>query len=301
MQQNRLKKSRLLKIFATLLLVPAAFLCVSWGFWAHKHINWWAIQTLPEPLQSFYKLHGDSIRERAVAPDLRRRTDKSEGMRHYLDADHYGVSPFDSIPQSWDAAVKKYSADTLYKYGIVPWQITNVLKRLTQAFKDGNTDSIVFLSADLGHYVADAHVPLHTTKNYDGQLTGQKGIHALWEARIVEMDSMSYNFKPTKARYLKDPQAEAWQILRDSYTCLDSVLTLDQQVKKEIPQDQWYTNANVDGRDQKTFSTQYAAAYNKKLNGMIARRMQASVEDVGSYWYTAWVDAGKPDLAKKKK
>lgn len=88
------------------------------------------------------------------------------------------------MPRKWNDAVEKYSEDTLLAYGIVTWHIQTVYNRLVKAFENHDVDCILKNSADLGHYVSDAHVPLHTTENYNGQLTGQKGIHAFWESRL---------------------------------------------------------------------------------------------------------------------
>lgn len=160
---------------ACCLLPTAAY---TWGFFAHKKINQLAVFTLPPEMITFYKKHIDYLSEHAVDADKRRHAVKDEACRHYIDIDHYGKSPFDSVPKYWKDAVKKYSEDTLKEYGIVPWHIETMMYRLTQAFKDENVDRILYLSANIGHYIADAHVPLHTTKNYNGHLTNQKGIHA---------------------------------------------------------------------------------------------------------------------------
>ena len=103
------------------------------------------------------------------------------------DVDHYEKRlPLDTIPPGWKEAVAKYGQDTLSAHGIVPWHIKKVTWQLTNAFVTQDLSLIIRLSADLGHYVGDLHVPLHTTANYNGQLTGQHGIHGLWESRLVE-------------------------------------------------------------------------------------------------------------------
>src|SRR5437763_361495 len=119
----------------------------SWGFWAHKKINRMACFTLPPEMFSFYKHHIDFITEHAVDPDRRRYSDPEEGPHHFIDIDHYGAHPFDSIPKYWKDAVAKYSEDTLKAYGIVPWYINLMLYRLTDAFKEKNADRIIYLSA----------------------------------------------------------------------------------------------------------------------------------------------------------
>src|ERR1700722_5422839 len=150
-------------------------LCSSWGFFAHYRINRLAIFTLPKGMSGFYKANIEYITEHAVSADKRRYVDSTEAPRHFLDADHYGKNPFSHIPQNWGDAVHKYTADTLDKYGTVPWAIQYNYYKLVKAFKAHDTTEILNASANLGHYVADAHVPLHLTLNYNGQLTNQTG------------------------------------------------------------------------------------------------------------------------------
>src|SRR5690606_28898670 len=142
-----------------------------------------AVFTLPSGMAGFYKNNIQYITEHAVDPDKRRYADTAEGPRHFIDADRYGDDPFDSIPRKWEDAVSKYSQKVLNENGIVPWQIERSYYSLIKAFRERDSLLILRFSADLGHYVADAHVPLHTTENYNGQLSGQTGIHGFWESR----------------------------------------------------------------------------------------------------------------------
>jgi hypothetical protein len=268
----------------------------AWGFWAHKQINHCAVFTLPEELKNFYKKNIDFVTEHAVDPDKRRSTDKKEGPRHYIDADHYGKNPFDVIPKNWDKAVAKFSQDTLEAYGVNPWVIADVTKRLTRAFAKGNKDSILVLSADLGHYVADAHVPLHTSENYDGQLTNQKGIHSFWETRLPELYGDSYNFYAGEAHYIEYPLSEGWKIIRASFSSLDSVLKLESRLNDQFPKDKKFMAQKKGDKVFYDFSEEYSKQYHEMLNHMVERQMRAAIVEVGSFWYTAWVNAGKPDL-----
>jgi hypothetical protein len=270
----------------------------SWGFFAHKRINKMAVFTLPPSMIGFYKTHIDYISENAVAPDKRRYGNEEEACRHYIDLDHYGDHPFDSIPKWWKRAVAKYSEDTLKAYGIVPWHIEKMVFRLTEAFKEQNLDRILYLSADLGHYVGDAHVPLHTTQNYNGQLTGQKGIHGFWESRIPELMAESYDYFTGRAKYIERPIDAAWQAVKESFAAKDSVLQFEAELNKRFPGDRKYAYENRGNTTVKVYSVEYTAEYDKMLNGMVERRMRASIIMTGSLWYTAWVDAGQPDLSK---
>jgi hypothetical protein len=273
-------------------------ICSSWGFFAHKRINRLAVFTLPKGMALFYKANIDFITEHATSADKRRYVDSTEGSRHFLDADHYGKNPFKAIPQNWYDAAAKYTADTLDKYGTVPWTIQYNYYRLVKAFKDHDTSAILNTSANLGHYIADAHVPLHLTLNYNGQLTNQTGIHALWETRLPELFGSHYNYYAGKARYINHPLAEAFKICRASFKSVDTVLRFEQILTKSFPAGKKYAVVKRGKKNITDYSAGYAAAYQKILNGMVQRRMRSAILAVGSFWYSAWVDAGQPDLNK---
>jgi hypothetical protein len=153
-------------------------LCSSWGFFAHYRIRRLAVFTLPKAMAGFYRSNIEFITEHAISADKKRYVDTTEAPHHFFDADHYGKQPFKHMPQHWVDAAAKYSSDTLNKYGTVHWAITSNYYWLVRAFKAHDTTAILTLSANLGHYISDAHVPLHLTQNYDGQLTNQPGLHA---------------------------------------------------------------------------------------------------------------------------
>jgi hypothetical protein len=279
-----------------LLLLPILLITGSWGFFAHQRINRLAVFTLPRDLIGFYKSNINYITEHAVDPDKRRYADSLEAPRHYLDADHYGKEPFKFIPRKWDDAAKKLTEDTLNAYGIVPWQIQRTYTKLVYAFK--NRDSILILkySANLGHYVADAHVPLHTSENYNGQMTNQVGIHGFWESRLPELFADDYDYFVGKAKYISHPLEKAWEIVENTYSMLDSTLSIEKNLSKAFPADKKYTYNERNNRVIKEYSIEYSKAYHDALNGMIERQMRSSILNVGSFWYSAWVDAGQPDM-----
>ncbi len=257
-----------------------------------------AIFTLPKSMAGFYKANIDFITEHAVSADKKRYVDTTEAPRHYLNADHYGKKPFAKIPQRWADAVVKYSEDSLNKQGTVPWTINRTYYRLVNAFKTRDTLAILTASANLGHYIADAHVPLHLTQNYDGQLSNQKGIHALFETRIPELFGNSYNYHVGKARYIENPLAEAFKICRVSFSEVDSVLRMERLLNKTYPANKKMVRIKRGNRWVTDYSVEYSRAYQKLLKGMVQRRMRSSILSIGSYWYSAWVDAGQPNLDK---
>lgn len=287
---------------AWLLLAPAtAPQAEAWGFYGHKRINRMACYTLPPEMFPFFKAHIDFISDHAVDPDRRRYAVQGEAERHYIDIDHYahhGQDPFRVVPRKWADAAAKYTEDTLKAYGIVPWHIEVMHDRLTRAFQRGDVDRILRYCADIGHYIADAHVPLHTTENYNGQLTNQHGIHAFWESRIPELSAEGYDHLVGRAGYLKHPLDAAWDAVHASHLLVDSVLGIERRLNREYPDDRKFVFEDRGRGGMRMYSRDYTKAYEDALMGMVEARMNASILAVGSYWYTAWVNAGQPDLRR---
>ena len=207
------------KLFITSSAIVLLVALGSWGFLAHRTIHQISIYSLPKPLQLFFGSEMDYMVYNSVRPDVRRKDDPKEETKHFIDGDApvFGKEGLDNIPEKWEDAVKKYSEDTLRKYGTVPWEVLWLKDKLTNAFKNKQKDSILYYAADMGHYISDAHVPLHTSYNYDGQLTNQKGLHSLWESTVPELHLDTYNlYQKHKAHYLKNPQAEIWKVARKS-------------------------------------------------------------------------------------
>ena len=284
-----------LYLVATVALTLISQVAFGWGFWAHRNINKAAVALLPEPLEHFYQENADYVVEHAVDPDMRRGEWKNEGNYHYMDMDDYGAYPNFNIPRTYDEAVKKYGEQAVIKDGMVPWRVGLDMDSLTSAMKAHDVPLVLHLSADLGHYVADMHVPLHATKNYDGQFTGNIGVHFRWETGIPEHFGKDYSFTGIdSAYYIKDPVEHAIKILTHSYSLLDKVFRADSLAKLDIPKDDLYKIETKNGRKQYIYSDEYYKKFNTELNGMVESQMRAATRAVASYWYTAWVNAGKP-------
>jgi hypothetical protein len=247
-------------------------------------------------MSPFYKKNIHYIVEASVYPDQRRYAVAEEGPRHYIDLDDYGDS-IQHLPKYWNDAVEKLGNDSLMAHGIVPWHTYRVFLQLREAFMVGDPQRILRLSAELGHYVADAHVPLHTTSNHNGQKTDQHGIHGLWESRLPELYFIHYDFFVGSATYTPDVQAAMWNVVLHSHACVDSVLTFEKDLsKKELSRK--YSFETRGKQTVKVYSERYSRLYHVALDGMVERRMRRSVKMVGDLWYTAWVEAGQPDLRK---
>ncbi len=206
----------------------------------------------------------------------------------------------DLIEADWTDSGYIWVQDTFSQHGVLPWHVQQMYRRLVRAFREQDTDAVLRLSADFGHYLADAHVPLHTTKNYNGQLTNQLGIHAFWETRIPELFAEStYDFFVGKADYIRDEQSYFWDMVLESHRLVDSVLGIERRLSKEIPEEKQYCYEERLNRTIRTQCKDYANAYRTAMSGMVEQRMRQAIHAIGSTWYSAWVDAGQPPLTRR--
>jgi hypothetical protein len=272
---------------------------IKWGFTGHKEINHLAVFTLPKEMFSFYKENIDYLVENSVLPDKRRYIIKSEAPKHFIDLDHYrndSLNMNEWIPKYWSIAKSKYTSDTLFEYGILPWNISWNMRNLEEAFSKGDPKLILKFSAELGHYISDAHVPLHTTENYNGQLTDQIGIHGLWESRLVEVFMNDYDFFVGKAKFHDDPLNKIWEVIFESHKLLPKVFDYERISTDSIGVEGKYSYELKGKNVKKVYSREFSNLYHNLLDDMVQDRMRASVLTVGSFWFTAWVNAGQPNL-----
>jgi hypothetical protein len=191
-----------------------------------------------------------------------------------------------------------FAREKLSGNGILTFHLQYEYKKLVEAFVAKDKRRILKISADLGHYIGDAHVPLHTTHNYDGQLTGQSGLHAFWETRIPELFAdKQYDYWVGRAQFIVKPKAFFWKTVRESYGLLDSVFRVEKSIAGTYPKEQQYTLENRNNTVVKKQSVEYSALYQKRMMGMVENRMRTAIVSIGSIWYSAWLDAGQPDLS----
>lgn len=208
---------------------------------------------------------------------------------------------FFNVNQFSERYTKLVVIDKFTDYGILPYYLEIAQRQLTNAFIDGDYEKVLRLSADFGHYIGDAHVPLHTTENYNGQMSNQVGIHAFWESRIPELFAeKEYNFFAGKAEYIDDKRSFFWDIVLSSHAYLDEVLSIEKRLSETYPSDQQYCYDERLNNTVRLQCPEYAAAYQKAMQGMVEERWSASIKAIGDAWYTAWVDAGQPRLSKEK-
>jgi hypothetical protein len=281
------------------LLVFLPLCCGSWGFAVHRDINGAAVDALEEPLRSWLAPHRSWLSEHAVDADKRKRMVEREAPRHYVDLDASALACLDSLDSApwFSKAVEACGEDSLWAYGVLPWNIEWAQARLVEAMDGRDREAILRAAADLGHYAADAHVPLHTTLNYNGQLTNQDGIHSLWETRLPERYGHGYFLAVPKPEVVSDVGKWAWETIRTSHAAVDSVLGLERELVEG-----WEGDLVVREQRGRTMQLQrvpaWCDAYHAALDGMVERRWRQSIYGVASLWTTAWVEAGQPDLRR---
>ncbi len=270
----------------------------SWGFLVHRTIHQLAVYQLPAEMAGFFHSNMPKLVYDAPRPDTRRNTDSTEAPKHFIDLEPFNEKPAYHLPHDFDKAIAKYSLDTLTKYGYVPYQIIVVKDQLTRAFKMQNKDSILFYAADLGHYIGDANVPLHTTLNYDGQLTNQQGLHSLWESMIPELEIEQYNlYSGHKVRYLRNPIKDVFRAIKRAHELLPSMFAKEVETTLAFTDSTKYRYQMRNGRPSRSYTTAFAKAYAEKLKPTINQQLLHSADMIADFWYTAWIDAGKPDLS----
>jgi hypothetical protein len=252
----------------------------AWGPAGHDLVNTWAIQTLPVELRVFFEANRQFLVEHANDPDVWMKKDRYELKRHYIYMDKYGIFPFLGLPHSFKQAVQNYGSGRVNRDGVLPWQVGEYSLRLTEAFKSRNWDQVKLEAAVLAHYVADSRCPLHLTRNFDGQLTRQTGLADRFENRLLDRYSKFFILHPEDAAKIADPTEYAFQSCLEAYTSLDSVILADMRAREGLPD----------------YTDEYFDRFYSQIGDTVMRDINEAAHDAGSYWYTAWLNAGKPGL-----
>jgi hypothetical protein len=271
---------------AALVAVPSN--AHAWGFDAHKFIVSRAIDMLPEPIRPFFVANRAFIVERTIDPDLWRNAGFSEEPpNHFVDLDAYGRYPFTDLPREYGDALKKHGADKLRENGLLPWRTHEIAGRLIRGFealhKNGRYahSDIRFFSAIIGHYVADAHVPLHSVLNYNGQLTGQTGLHDRWEAELFVRYRDQLTIAPGPLRRIQHERDYIFDTLLESSQLVPALLAADKEA--------------IGNRD--VYDDEYFQVFFARQRPTLEKRLNDSIAGVASVIASAWEQAGKPVLS----
>jgi hypothetical protein len=283
------KMRRAATLLLALLWMPAP--ASAWGFEAHKFIVDKAIDLLPAPLKALFEKHRAFVIERSVDPDLWRTAGwDEEPPNHFVDIDHerFGPYPFEGLPRDYAAAVQKFGREFVHQQGLLPWRLQEFYGRLQREFESLKQpsppgyarDNLLYFSAIVAHYVSDGHVPLHSVVNYDGQLTGQNGLHSRWEAELFERNRSTLKLAPAAIAPVTNPRDFMFDVLLASNRLSGGVLEADR--------------AAVKGRD--FYDDAYFEALRAGTWTVLERRVNDSIGAVVSVIVGAWEQAGRPTV-----
>ena len=266
-----------------LLFIPT-ILIYGWGDKGHQTITLFAMKLLPHQMKMPEEM-AQAIIEHSVDPDHRKREDKSEGPKHFIDIDFYKEFQDGNMIMSRDSLNKIYGEKVVTKAGILPWATEDSYHQLVDAFKEKDHDKIILYASDLAHYVGDGHQPMHETVNYNGQLSGQKGIHSRYESDMVNshLDEIKDSFKKQTPFYVKDLQGFIFNYLYESNSYLEVLLSADKFASEKTG-----GNFNKDYYRLLWFKTKYVTE----------NEINSAALSLASLIYSAWRDAGKPSLVK---
>ena len=254
------------------LLAPPA---QAWSPMVHERITSEAINTLPKGLKPFYKAH--RLEMPSLALDAPPPTDEGTDRRFTLD--RFMPFPFSDMPRT-EAALKARFGDEAVKAGRLPWLIDESYARLVAAFRSGEKGKILEESDTLSGYVSDLRNPLALTDNFDGQKTGQHGLWVRFTTKLPEAMDKRLNFGGSAARLIDDPKGYVFTVATQTYIWADNLLYLEELAK----------------RGQSGYTELYYDTLVEKAGPLLKERLGEAATDVGSYWYTAWTSAGRPEL-----
>ena len=258
----------------------------AWGFSGHKFITSRAIERLPPEIRPFFAAFRTTIVEHSIDPDTYRTMGwTEEPPRHFLDMDAYGPFPFRELPHEYQEAVAKRGSDFVTKNGLLPWRADEVYTMLRDAFRQLNTsgyarDNIKLFSAVLAHYTGDAFQPFHAAVNYDGQLTGQQGIHARFESELFDRYQDRLQIAPAPLQAVPNAREFIFSTLTDSFGYVDPILAADREAAL--------------GRE--FYDDAYFAKLFEKTGPIMEKRLAGAIAGVASLITQAWIDAGRPAL-----
>ena len=266
--------------FLLLFLLAITFLqqdkVYAWGWGTHRYINENAVDYLP-PEMDFFQEHSEYLREHSTDPDV----DELPGYYHYIDIDYYPEFFEGTFPHDWDEAVEQYGYDVIINNGTIPWVIETWTDSLTVLMASGQWETVWQLAAELGHYVADSHQPLHLTLNYNGQLTGNYGIHSRYETHMINPHLSELPLPDSSGIYWSSVIDSVFRYIDEIYPYVSEIIAADDLAVDQDP------NYN---------STYYTILW-EELDSLTINTIHCAIVDLASIWQTAWVNAGSPTLS----
>jgi hypothetical protein len=264
-------------LFALILFfsLPPSF---GWGQSADRFITNKAVDTLPPEMLPFFDANRQFLVQHATDPESENRD--SDERNGFIRLDHYGQFPFSALPHAYTAAVSKFTRRTVEMYGLLPWQIGIYSKKLTDAMEARNWPEAKLSAAILAYYVAAAHDPFNTTMNHDGSLSEQPGVNERFGTGLVDRYQLFFFVKPNEATFIRDPTEHAFHSAMSAHTWLENVLWSDYRAHQGLT----------------SYGDSYYDRFYAQAGAVLVRQFSDAATDVGSFWMTAWINAGRPQL-----
>jgi hypothetical protein len=251
----------------------------AWGENAERLVAVKAVETLPPELRGFFEANRDFLSRHVSEPlALLAKSPLTERRNHFLYLDHYGKFPFDTLPHDYKAAVGKYSKSKLEASGVLPWQIGVYSQKLTEAMRAGNWDQARTAAAMLAGYVAESNDPFNTTENFDGHLSGQVGVNVRFGESLVDRYSLFFPMRPNDATYIADPTDHAFEACLNAHSWIENILLADGRARAGLPD----------------YTDDYYDRFYNQAGAVLVRQLSDAATDIGSYWLTSWINAGRP-------
>ena len=263
-----------------ILLVLFGGLC-SWGEKAHRKINSSCVEFFPKELNQL-KSWAPILAYHGSDADLRKKNDKNEFVKHFIDIDNYDdFNIRHRIEENFEMACLKYGKEKVMKEGTLPWVTDSTYNALVKNFKTGNWDQAVLTAADLGHYVGDGFMPLHVAANYNGQLSAQTGIHRRYEETMIDRHIDGIQFKTFICQKAVKVQSYIFNYLYSNHTHMKLLLLADKQAYEQAGNQ---------------YNEIYFESLWSKSNVFTIQLLEESSKTLASLIYTAWLEAGKPKI-----
>ena len=279
-RESQMRAPHLLAAVAIFVLFPHH--ARAWGGNGHKLIVNQAIDTLPGEVRYYFEANRGFLLQHVTDPLEAIEKTPSERHHHFLYLDKYGRFPFDSLPRTYKTALAKYTKAKLEANGLLPWQVGVYSEKLTEAMKAGRWEEAKLDAAILANYVAEAHDPFNTTENFDGRLTAQTGINERFGQTLIDKYSSFFPMRPNDAVYINDPTDRAFEACLSSHSWLETILLADRNAR----------------HGENSYNDEYFDRFYNQAAAILIRQLSDAATDVGSYWLTAWVNAGRPQLPR---
>jgi len=274
---NRLLGALLLLLLGVLLILPVSF---GWGEVALRVITEKAIDTLPDEMLPFFQNNRTFLVQHANEAAAADSKPPSPSHNSFIELDHYGPFPFTALPRSYADAVAKFSKRSVASHGQLPWEIGLYSKKLTDALHAHSWDDAKVSAATLAYYVAAAHDPFRTTTNSDGKLSDQMGVNERFGVGLVERFQGFFFMRPNEAVFIRDPTDHAFEMCLSAHSWLQIVLLADRRAHEGLP----------------AYNDEYYDRFYSQAGAVLIRQLTDASTDIGSYWMSAWINAGRPAL-----